>query len=106
MSESDFFGYLASFLVFATFYMQKTIPLRIAAIASNVAFIIYACSSSLTPILVLHSALLPLNLFRLAESWIIEPSRQESWSAPCSDTSSQVRVRPRSTSPWTDRSAA
>jgi hypothetical protein len=78
MNESDFFGYLASFLVFATFYMQKTIPLRIAAIASNVAFILYACSSSLTPILVLHSALLPLNLFRLAESWVIEPSRPES----------------------------
>jgi hypothetical protein len=78
MNESDFFGYLASFLVFATFYMQKTIPLRIAAIVSNVAFIIYACSSNLTPILVLHGALLPLNLFRLAEAWIIEPSRPES----------------------------
>lgn len=78
MNESDLFGYLASFLVFATFYMQKTIPLRIAAIASNVAFIVYACSSSLTPILVLHGALLPLNLFRLAESWVIEPARPES----------------------------
>ena len=78
MNGSDLFGYLASFLVFATFYMKGTIPLRIAAIASNVAFIIYACSSGLTPILVLHSALLPLNLLRLAESWMIEPSRQES----------------------------
>lgn len=77
MNESVFFGYLASSLVFATFYMQKTIPLRIAAIASNVAFILYACSSNLTPILVLHSALLPLNLFRLAKSWVIEPPRQE-----------------------------
>jgi CRP/FNR family cyclic AMP-dependent transcriptional regulator len=67
MNEADLFGYLASFLVFSTFYMKRMTRLRVTAIASNIAFIIYAWLNGLTPILVLHSALLPLNLFRLIE---------------------------------------
>ena len=67
MNEGDLFGYLASFLVFATFYMKRMIPLRLTAIASNVAFISYAWIDDLTPILILHGALLPLNLYRLVE---------------------------------------
>ena len=54
--------------------MRTMIPLRIVAIASNVAFIAYALLGlrygvfdRLYPILVLHSALLPLNLIRLRE---------------------------------------
>jgi CRP-like cAMP-binding protein len=43
------------------------IPLRLIAIASNLAFISYAWIDHLTPILILHGALLPLNLFRLVE---------------------------------------
>jgi CRP/FNR family cyclic AMP-dependent transcriptional regulator len=58
-------GYLASALVFATFYMKLMGPLRMVAIASNVAFIIYGALGDMTPILLLHSALLPLNLWRL-----------------------------------------
>ena len=67
MSEGDLFGYVASFLVFTTFYMTRMIPLRITAIVSNVAFISYAWLDHLTPILILHGALLPLNLYRLVE---------------------------------------
>ncbi|MEZ4705553.1 MAG: cyclic nucleotide-binding domain-containing protein [Caldilineaceae bacterium] len=58
-------GYLASFLVFSTFYMKTMLPLRCVAIASNIAFITYAAMAGLYPILVLHSLLLPLNLWRL-----------------------------------------
>jgi len=58
-------GYVASVLVFATFYMKTMMPLRIAGILSNIAFITYASIEGLLPILVLHSALLPLNLVRL-----------------------------------------
>lgn len=32
MNEADFFGYSASFLVFATFYMKRMVPLRAAAL--------------------------------------------------------------------------
>src|SRR5829696_8729981 len=54
--------------------MKTMIPLRIVAIASNVAFIAYALLGlkygvfgTLYPILVLHSCLLPLNVLRLRE---------------------------------------
>lgn len=36
--------------------------LRMAAIASNVAFIIYAAIGNMLPILLLHSILLPMNI--------------------------------------------
>ena len=67
-------GWVAAVLVFSAFFMRTMIPLRIVAIASNVAFIAYALLGlrygvfdRLYPILVLHSALLPLNLIRLRE---------------------------------------
>ena len=62
---SDLAGYAASLLVFATFYMKSMVPLRLVGIASNLAFIIYALIGGLTPILLLHGALLPLNILRL-----------------------------------------
>jgi CRP/FNR family cyclic AMP-dependent transcriptional regulator len=67
MHGTDLFGYAASALVFGTFYMKRMLPLRLTAIASNIAFIGYAWANGLTPILVLHATLLPLNLLRLAE---------------------------------------
>jgi CRP/FNR family cyclic AMP-dependent transcriptional regulator len=67
-------GWVAAVLVFSAFFMRTMIPLRIVAIASNVAFIAYALLGlrygvfdRLYPILVLHSTLLPLNLVRLRE---------------------------------------
>jgi hypothetical protein len=41
MRSGEFFGYVASGLVFATFYMRTMLPLRLLAIGSNVAFITY-----------------------------------------------------------------
>lgn len=67
MPWGEFFGYVASILVFATFYMRTMVPLRLVAIASNVAFITYAAIDGLTPILILHCALLPLNVVRLLQ---------------------------------------
>jgi CRP/FNR family cyclic AMP-dependent transcriptional regulator len=65
MQVGELFGYSASLLVFTAFYMKSMLPLRAVAIASNIAFMTYAWIDGLTPILVLHSALLPLNLLRL-----------------------------------------
>ncbi len=67
MDLGELFGYLASLLVFIEFYMRRMLPLRIIAIASNLAFISYAWIDGLTPILLLHGALLPLNVLRLFE---------------------------------------
>lgn len=65
-------AWVAAILVFLAFFMKTMIPLRIVAIASNVAFIGYASLGiyygifeKVLPILVLHVALLPLNVLRL-----------------------------------------
>jgi hypothetical protein len=48
--------------------MKKMIPLRIVALCSNLAFLIYAVSLHLFPILLLHALLLPINTWRLSEA--------------------------------------
>lgn len=70
----EIWAWLAAVLVFASFFMKTIIPLRMLAVASNLAFIGYAALgayegifSKVLPILVLHSALLPLNLVRISE---------------------------------------
>ncbi len=67
MALGEFIGFAAALLTFTTFYMRTMVPLRLVGISSNVAFISYALIEGLVPILVLHSTLLPLNLFRLHE---------------------------------------
>jgi hypothetical protein len=58
-------GYLAAILMFSTFYMKKMIPLRAVGICSNVAFIIFAGSTGVWPLFILHVCLLPLNATRM-----------------------------------------
>jgi len=65
-------AWVASALVFWSFFMKTMIPLRTIAIVSNVAFIVYALLGlhygifeKVAPILALHLALLPLNILRL-----------------------------------------
>jgi CRP/FNR family transcriptional regulator, cyclic AMP receptor protein len=67
-------AWVASVLVFSTFFMKTMIPLRVVGIASNVAFMSYALLGlvydvfgRLYPILVLHACLLPLNVIRLRQ---------------------------------------
>lgn len=67
MSYGEIAGYVASAFVFATFYVRTMVPLRVLAIVSNFAFISYAIMENLLPILLLHSALLPINIIRLRE---------------------------------------
>jgi len=60
-------GYLGSILVATSFYMKTIIPLRLFAIASNVAFITYAIGAGIYPVLILHIFLFPLNIIRLLQ---------------------------------------
>lgn len=62
---SETTGFFASTLVLATFAMKDMRMLRIIAVFSNIAFIIYGALDWLPPVLALHLLLLPLNLFRL-----------------------------------------
>jgi hypothetical protein len=61
-------GYVASALVLTAFCMKEMIPLRIAALASNLSFIVYAAALGLTPIWLLHLLLLPMNGWRLIQA--------------------------------------
>jgi hypothetical protein len=69
MSGWNVIGYLAAALVLVSFYQTKMIPLRIAAIGSNLAFIAYGLALGLMPVWVLHIVLLPLNAHRLLDAW-------------------------------------
>jgi hypothetical protein len=64
----DACGYLASGLVLAAFYMEDIVPLRVVALASNMAFIAYGLALGLTPVWLLHALLVPLNGCRLIEA--------------------------------------
>jgi uncharacterized membrane protein YqjE len=61
----DLLGYAAAALVLLAFSLRSLTALRAVAIASNLLFMAYAFSAQLHPVLVLHAALLPINLWRL-----------------------------------------
>jgi len=63
----DALGYVACSLVLATFFMTSMVPLRLMAIASNLAFIAYGYEAGIVPVLVLHALLLPVNVIRLLQ---------------------------------------
>ena len=65
-------GYLAASLVFATFCTKRMLPLRALAIASNIAFIGYGYLGVSWPILILHAAMLPMNIHRLLQEMSLE----------------------------------
>ena len=67
MTLAEAVGCLASGLVLLTFGMRTMAPMRLVAIASNLAFIAYGLLLEAPPIWVLHSVLLPLNVWRLLE---------------------------------------
>ena len=60
-------GYYASALVLATFCMRRMLPLRLMAIASNIAFFTYGVALGLVPVALLHATLFPINIWRLRQ---------------------------------------
>ena len=63
---SDVLGYAAASAVLATFLMPSMVPLRLVAIVSNILFLSYGYLADIHPVLLLHAALLPINIARLA----------------------------------------
>jgi NADH:ubiquinone oxidoreductase subunit 2 (subunit N) len=61
----DAVGYLASLFVLSSFASRSMLWLRVMALLSNAAFMLYAYDSHLPPVLFLHALLLPVNLVRL-----------------------------------------
>jgi len=62
---TDLLGYAASCAVLASFLMRTMVPLRLAAILSNVLFLVFGYIQHIYPVLFLHMALLPINTWRL-----------------------------------------
>jgi CRP/FNR family cyclic AMP-dependent transcriptional regulator len=67
LSAIDILSYSSVIAGFYAYYTNTMIPLRIAAIISNVLYIPYATYKELYPNLVLNCALLILNIYRLWE---------------------------------------
>lgn len=72
--EMQIVAWVAAALVFLSFFMKTIVPLRTLGIVSNAVFIVYALMGihfgifdKVLPILVLHIALLPLNVMRLRQ---------------------------------------
>jgi hypothetical protein len=68
VNSIDFIGYFAASLVFLAFSMKGIVPLRVVAICSNICFLVYGFGLHLTPIIILHLALIPMNGWRLWEA--------------------------------------
>jgi hypothetical protein len=85
MPWTDIVGYLAAFAVLGSFCMSTIVSLRILAIVSNVLFGIYGLLAHLYPVFLLHSVLLPINLFKLAQIQLFAgsdaPTRRGLWPA-------------------------
>jgi len=93
----DVLGYAASTAVLATFLMRSMLPLRLVAILSNVLFIIYGCVAHIPPVLLLHVALLPINVTRLMKLRQCE--------AAVNDEAAELRLRSNDAASQTTRAA-
>jgi CRP/FNR family cyclic AMP-dependent transcriptional regulator len=62
---TEAFGYLGALMTLTTFSMKTMLHLRMVGIVSNLAFISYGALGHVYPVLMLHLALLPLNVWRL-----------------------------------------
>jgi CRP/FNR family transcriptional regulator, cyclic AMP receptor protein len=80
--HTDLIGYGAATLVLLTFLMRGMIPLRLLGLTSNVAFVAYAAAAGLMPILLLHTLLVPINIYRLQQiPQVREALRRLRWRA-------------------------
>jgi hypothetical protein len=71
--------------VLLNFYLHDMAALRTTALCSNVVFIVYAASLELKPLLLLHSILIPINLWRLMAALCASDrhgSAERSWKVP------------------------
>jgi CRP/FNR family transcriptional regulator, cyclic AMP receptor protein len=63
--DIEIIGYLGAGLMVLTLGMRTMIPLRIVGIASSIVQIAFALLAGILPMLVQHSILLPMNIYRL-----------------------------------------
>jgi CRP/FNR family transcriptional regulator, cyclic AMP receptor protein len=67
MKVFEIIGFIGAALMVATLAMKAMIPLRMVGIASSIFQIAFAMSAGITPMLIQHCILLPMNAYRLFE---------------------------------------
>ncbi len=67
MPHTDFLGWIAAAFMISTFASREARVMRPLAVATNLAFIGYGATADLAPVLTLHLALLPINLWRWSQ---------------------------------------
>jgi len=65
MKNIEIIGFIGAGLMVVTLAMRTMIPLRVVGIASSIFQIAFAVSAGITPMLVQHGILLPMNAYRL-----------------------------------------
>lgn len=70
----DLIGFMASLTVFASFSMNRIVPLRAFALLSNVLFLSYGFIDQIYPVFFLHMILLPINFMKLYRIYRDAPS--------------------------------
>jgi hydrogenase-4 membrane subunit HyfE len=68
MTNADLAGWAAAALMAFTFASREARVMRPLAVLTNLAFVSYSLLAWLPPVLTLHLLLLPINLWRWAES--------------------------------------
>ncbi len=66
--SNEVLGWAAALLTLLTFVCRDMRRLRLLALAANAAFIAYGALAQLLPVLALHMALVPVNLWRLNQA--------------------------------------
>lgn len=89
-------GWLAASLTLLTFTCRDMRRLRLLALAANAAFIGYGAMAGLLPVMALHLALVPVNLWRLSETLRTSPRAAAHPAAP---TATATRRQPRGWQP-------
>lgn len=69
MPIHELLGWCASALMVATFACRRPLRMRSLAVCTNLAFMAYAATTGLPPVLALHALLLPINLLRAWQAW-------------------------------------
>jgi CRP/FNR family transcriptional regulator, cyclic AMP receptor protein len=67
----EIIGFVGAALMVATLAMKTMIPLRVVGIISSIFQIAFALLAGITPMLIQHSILLPMNAYRLYEQAIL-----------------------------------
>jgi hypothetical protein len=74
MSWIELVGFCGSALAVWTYAMREMVPLRTAAVAGCVCFLTYGILIESYPIILMESALLPINSYRLFQ--LLRPTPQ------------------------------